>query len=88
MLKTLGYVVSGVSVVLLAMVSWRSASENPGLMIALLAGMATSLLGMLLRWLSYLQEERERQAKAGGGAKPPSSRSSRRASTSGVRSSR
>lgn len=88
MLKTLGYVVSAVSVVLLGTVSWQSASEHPGLMIALLAGMSTSILGMLLRWLSFLQEQRARQAKAGGGVNPPSSRSSRRANASGVRSSR
>lgn len=86
MLKTLGYVVSAVSVVLLGMVSWESASEHPRLLLALMVGMASSIAGMALRWVSYLQEQR--QAKAGGGVKPPISRSSSRASASGVRSSR
>lgn len=68
MLKTLGYLISGLSVVLLGTVSWKSASENPTLFAALLAGMATSIVGMLLRWLSYRQEQRDKAqiaAKAG-----------------------
>lgn len=61
MLKTVGYLVSTVSVVLLGLVSWQAAKEHEALMLALLAGMATSILGMFLRWCSFLQEKRNRE---------------------------
>lgn len=57
-IKTLGYLVSTVSVILLAVVSWRSAEKEPLLMACLLAGSATSILGMGLRWSSYALEKR------------------------------
>jgi hypothetical protein len=57
-LKTLGYTVSGLSVMLLAIPAWKGASESPLLLAALLAGMATSVGGMLLRWLSFLKDRR------------------------------
>ncbi|WP_296595383.1 hypothetical protein [Phenylobacterium sp.] len=62
MLKTLGYVISALSVVLLAVPSWKSASEHPVLLFALMAGMATSILGMFLRWLSYLNEQKRKKS--------------------------
>ncbi|MGZ8370574.1 MAG: hypothetical protein ACXWVH_05920 [Caulobacteraceae bacterium] len=52
-LKTAGYLISGVSVVLLGIVSWKSASEQPLLAACLIGGAAASVIGMLLRWLSY-----------------------------------
>lgn len=58
MLKTIGYLVSSLSVVMLAVVSWKSATETPALMLPLLGGVATSILGMLLRWISFLREEK------------------------------
>ena len=61
-IKSSGYLVSTLSVVLLAAVSWKSASEEPLLMACLIAGMATSVAGMFLRWLSYEIQER-RKAK-------------------------
>jgi len=60
-LKSTGYLVSTLSVVLLGVVSWKAASENMWLSIALAAGMACSVCGMLLRWLSYQTEEKEKQ---------------------------
>ena len=60
MLKTLGYLVSSVSVLLLGWVTWDSTSDEPTLRFALLAGMAASILGMLLRWTSFLREHREK----------------------------
>ena len=59
-IKSSGYLVSTVSVLLLAAVSWKSASEKPLLMLALISGMATSILGMLLRWVTYAIEERRK----------------------------
>jgi hypothetical protein len=58
MLKLTGYLVSSVSVILLGIVSWKGASEQPILMFCLILGMATSILGMLFRWLSYQREHK------------------------------
>lgn len=58
MLKTIGYIVSTVSVVLLAIVSWPKAQENPVLLACLIGGTVTSMIGMFCRWLSYQIEER------------------------------
>ena len=56
-IKTVGYLISSVSVMLLGMVSWKAASANPLLLACLLGGMALSVLGMILRWISYQLEE-------------------------------
>lgn len=58
MLKLTGYLVSSVSVILLGIVSWKGASEQPVLMLCLILGMATSILGMVFRWLSYQREHK------------------------------
>ena len=58
--KGLGYLTSALSVVLLGVVSWKSASEQPLLFVCLLAGMATSVLGMTLRWRSHRIEQDEK----------------------------
>lgn len=63
MLKTIGYVISGASVVLLGLVSLKSALAEPALMAALAGGMVASIAGMYLRWLSY-REERQSQREA------------------------
>jgi hypothetical protein len=63
MIKTLGYLISSLSVLLLGIVSWKSAVENPTLLICLLAGMAGSVLGMVLRWMSYQVEKKQTVAK-------------------------
>ncbi len=49
-IKTSGYLISSVSVMLLGVVSWKSASEKP-LLLACLIG------GMICRWVSYQMEE-------------------------------
>lgn len=61
-IKTSGYLVSAVSVVALGIVSWKAASESRLLMACLLIGMASSAIGMLLRWISYQVQEREEKA--------------------------
>lgn len=60
-LKTAGYIISSVSVLLLGIVSWSSASAKPLMLACLVAGMLASIAGMVLRWLSYRQEQREKQ---------------------------
>jgi hypothetical protein len=58
-LKSIGYLVSSLSVVLLGVGAYPGAAKA-GLTLALFAGMAASLLGMGLRWLSYEIEERQK----------------------------
>ena len=76
LLKGVGYSISTVSVMLLAIVSWEGASKSPLLIACLLGGAATSIIGMLCRWLSYevekRQEERQAQEKPGLGSPPGS----------------
>jgi hypothetical protein len=60
-IKTIGYGISVVSVVLLAVVSWKNAASNPLLAICLLGGALTSVTGMGLRWWSYEIEEMEKR---------------------------
>jgi biotin transporter BioY len=57
MIKTAGYLVSSVSVILLGAVAWKSASEKPLLLACLIGGMILSVLGMICRWISYQMEE-------------------------------
>jgi biotin transporter BioY len=52
-IKTTGYLVSILSVVLLGVVSWKAAQQSLMLMACLLGGMLCSVLGMAMRWLSY-----------------------------------
>ena len=61
-LKGLGYLVSTISVILLGMVAWKGAKEEPLLLACLLAGMAASVAGMGLRWLSHRLSEKEKEA--------------------------
>ena len=56
-IKTCGYIISTVSVALLGFVSWQSASKHTALLVCLILGMASSMAGMFLRWLSYVLEE-------------------------------
>src|SRR5688572_28339616 len=65
-----GYLVSSVSVILLGVVTWKSASEQPVLLACLILGMAASIAGMLMRFLSFKLDEKdkkriERKAEAG-----------------------
>ena len=61
-LKGLGYLVSTFSVILLGIVAWKGAKEDPVLLGCLIAGMAASVAGMGLRWLSHRLSEKEKQA--------------------------
>jgi hypothetical protein len=53
LVKSSGYLVSSVSVLLLGITSWKSANSNPALMFCLIGGVIASILGMVLRWISY-----------------------------------
>lgn len=59
-IKTCGYLVSTLSVLLLGIVSWKKASQDLLLLLCLIGGMLTSIVGMMLRWLSYHIEKRKR----------------------------
>jgi len=56
-LKSLGYLISTASVLMLGAVSWKSASANPLMLACLIGGMAASIIGMALRWSSYVIEK-------------------------------
>jgi hypothetical protein len=60
-LKGLGYLISTLSVVLLGIVAWKGAKEELLLFAFLIAGMAASVAGMGLRWLSHRLSEKEKQ---------------------------
>lgn len=64
MLKTLGYSISSLSVLLLGAVSWDSAKSKPLLLACLIVGMATSIIGMACRWVSFLRERAQKRAMA------------------------
>jgi hypothetical protein len=57
LLKGGGYIVSMVSVALLGAVAWESASEHGLMLWLLILGMATSVVGMFLRWMSYWERQ-------------------------------
>ncbi len=83
-IKTLGYLVSSLSVFLLAIVSWDSAQKSAVLVACLLAGAATSIIGMACRWLSYEIEKRQQELAKGNrrsNASTPSPQSGRKPAT-------
>jgi hypothetical protein len=57
-LKSTGYLISIASVLLLGAVAWGGTDGSPRLRLCLIAGMAASIIGMLCRWTSYIQDER------------------------------
>jgi hypothetical protein len=71
-LKGLGYLVSTLSVLLLGIVSWKSASEQPFLLACLILGMLASVAGMGLRWISHRIEQKEKAADERAAAPAPS----------------
>ncbi|HWJ58480.1 MAG TPA: hypothetical protein VNR68_02375 [Sphingomicrobium sp.] len=57
--KGLGYLISIASVFLLGAIAWPTAEEPDWHMPVLLAGMATSILGMACRYKAHLDQQRE-----------------------------
>ena len=63
--KGLGYLVSIASVFFLGAIAWPKPEDPSWHLPALIAGMATSILGMAFRYRAHLDEQREiRKAKA------------------------
>ena len=60
-LKSLGYLVSILSVLLLGAVAWESVADDPAMRACLILGMLTSMFGMGLRWASFFVDQRERR---------------------------
>jgi hypothetical protein len=63
-IKTLGYLISSLSVLLLGLVAWDGVKDKPLLQVCLVLGMATSITGMFCRWLSYQIKEKPPQSPA------------------------
>ena len=63
MLKLFGYAVSCVSVLCLGIVSWSGAAEKPLMLAMLIIGMATSVLGMFMRFWAYVREKQREGAQ-------------------------
>jgi hypothetical protein len=57
--KGLGYIVSITSVLLLGAIAWPTAADPAWHQPVLIAGMATSIMGMSFRYLSHLQQQRK-----------------------------
>lgn len=62
-IKTTGYLISCVSVILLGIVAWSGVAGKPAMEACLLGGMAASIAGMFCRWLSYEREHRAQGSK-------------------------
>jgi uncharacterized membrane protein YhhN len=56
-LKGLGYSVSTVSVFLLGVAAWPKGDDPPKQMWLVIGGMAASILGMFIRYLSHRKEK-------------------------------
>lgn len=63
-IKTSGYLVSTLSVIMLGIPAWKNASTNPLLMLCLAGGMLASMAGMALRWWSYRLEKSKTDTSA------------------------
>ena len=61
-MKSVGYFISILSVFLLAAGSLKTASQDPLLLLCVIAGMTTSIIGMGLRYWSYRRDEAEKRA--------------------------
>lgn len=59
-MKGAGYLVSSVSVLLLAILSLKSAREDPLLLACLAGGVLLSIVGMCLRYLSHRRDKNEK----------------------------
>ena len=64
MFKTIGYAISSLSVILLGVASWDGVKDKPLLLTCLVLGLITSIAGMLMRWASFLRDEKPSQWSA------------------------
>lgn len=63
-MKGIGYLISTVSVLLLATVAWQSTVQDQQLRIYLVAGVVTAIIGMIFRYASHERDRRERASLA------------------------
>ena len=70
MLKTTGYLISTLSVILLGIATWQGTADNPTIRLCLLLGIAASILGMFCRWLSYEIEKKKDRSDEPRGVSP------------------
>ena len=73
--KAAGYLISILSVFLLGAVAWPSTEDPAWIKPVLIAGIATSVIGMAFRYKAHKDQQREIQrakakAGAGSGSKP------------------
>ena len=62
--KAAGYLTSMVSVLLLGAIAWPKPGDPAWVPPALIAGMATSILGMGFRYLAHIRQKKEMSQKA------------------------
>ena len=60
-MKGAGYLVSSVSVLLLAVSPLKTAMDDPFLLACIAGGVALSILGMVLRYASHRRDQHEKQ---------------------------
>jgi hypothetical protein len=65
MLKTMGYMISTASVLLLAAAAWPGASRHLWTLVCLMLGASTSIGGMACRWTTYVIEHRAKLRASG-----------------------
>ena len=58
-LQGLGYLISSVSVAFLGAVAWPKPDEPRWMAWAVAIGMATSIIGMALRWLAHVRVRKD-----------------------------
>ena len=57
--KSIGYVISTISVALLGIIAWEAADEGWMRPLVIL-GVLASIVGMALRWLTYREDKKQR----------------------------
>jgi 4-amino-4-deoxy-L-arabinose transferase-like glycosyltransferase len=62
LLQSIGYTFSTLSVLLLGVVAWPTASESRFLGGCLIAGMVVAIVGMICRWISFLRDRKQLKA--------------------------
>ena len=58
--KGSGYLVSNISVILLAIVAFKGAMKDPVLLVCLILGALTSIIGMGFRWTAFRIGQQEK----------------------------
>ena len=61
-MKAIGYFISTISVILLGVVAWPKSSDPSWKAVVLVGGLSASLVGLLLRYLAYRQEQADKSA--------------------------